>query len=124
MKWVLRWKKYVFFSELEEKTPGEDDLDTKFSSQDLNKKEMEFSDVGPLNSDEDLKDLLVEEQFLKDSKDPYNNLHLKPSLKEDQDFILVTENIHTYLHSIYKGTILPRFSIAAEADDLETPGEK
>jgi hypothetical protein len=60
----------------------------------LGKGDITFGQVGPLNSEEDLKDMLVDEQFLKDSKDPYNNLHLKPSLKEDQDFILVTENIH------------------------------
>lgn len=70
-----------------------------------------------MNEDEDLTDLLIEEQFLKDSHDPFNNFHLKTSLKEEEDFIILNEDVHLYLHKIYGGNVIPRYSIEVEQDE-------
>lgn len=74
-------------------------------------------DVGPINSDEDLETLLVEDQFLKNINDPYKNLHIKTSMKEDEDFVILHDKAWDYLYEIYGGVDMPRFSIEADKEE-------
>jgi hypothetical protein len=61
--------------------------------------------------------LLVEESFLRFKGDPYHNRHLKTSKKEDEDFVILSDNVWNYLKGIYGGNDMPRFSIEAEKED-------
>ena len=53
----------------------------------------------------------IEEQFLRHPHDRHNNIHLKLSMKEDEDFKLVPHDVWEYFHEIYDGVDIPRFSI-------------
>jgi DUSP domain len=66
-----------------------------------------------------LEGLIVDEQFLKNSEDVYLNLHIKTSMKEDEDFVILTDEVWKYLHKIYGGQDIPRFSIEAEKETEE-----
>ena len=117
---MVRWKKYVKFEKvlkgLEETTQGQDDED---EGVELNNHQLTFKEVGPINSEEDLDPLLIEEQFLRGIKDPSNNFHLKTSAKEDEDFVLLPDAAFQLLKSNYGGRDVPRFSIEAEKEDEE-----
>lgn len=79
--------------------------------------ELTAEKVGEINSDEDLQKLLVEEQFLRNTNDLYNNSHIKTSLKEEEDFVILPDKAWQYLFKIYGGTDIPRYSIEAERDE-------
>ena len=53
----------------------------------------------------------TEEQFLRHPKDIYHNIHLKLSMKEDEDFVMVPNDVWEYLCDIYDGIDIPRYSI-------------
>ena len=72
---------------------------------------------GPINSEEQLAALNVEDAWL---KHPSDNIQIKTSCKEDEDFVLLSEEAWKYLFSIYGGTDIPRYSISLAID---TPSE-
>jgi hypothetical protein len=74
---------------------------------------------GPINDDEDLQPLLVDEPFLKHSNDYFQNNHLKITLKEDEDYVILSDEAWQYLFKIYGGMDIPRLSIEVEKDDDE-----
>lgn len=63
--------------------------------------------------------MLVDDQFLKSTNDIYNNNHIKTSLKEDEDFVILPDKAWKYLFDIYGGADIPRYSIEAERDEDE-----
>lgn len=75
---------------------------------------------GPINEEEDLAPLLVDEAFLKYNNDYFGNNHLKTSLKEDEDYTLLSHDAWVYLHNIYGGTDMPRISIQVAKEDDES----
>lgn len=54
--------------------------------------------------------------FLRYNKDPTNNNYLKTTLKEDEDFVILSDEVWQYLFKEYGGTDIPRFSIEAEKE--------
>ncbi len=64
---------------------------------------------------------MVNEAYLKHPAPvPPDNLQLKTSCKEDEDFVIVNDETWRYLHGIYGGVDVPRFSISVSTDpDVE-----
>ena len=61
--------------------------------------------------------MLIDEPFLKHPNDFFGNRHLKTSMKEEEDFIIVSDDVWKYLYEIYGGADLPRMSIQVAKDD-------
>lgn len=103
MKWFSRWKQYTYYEA--NQTPIETDAPLHEDIQDikLDKVKLSKKDVGPINSEADIEQLLIDDMFLKNVNDRYKNLHLKTSMKEDEDFVILPEKAWDYLHSIYGG---------------------
>eukprot|EP00350_Pseudokeronopsis_sp_OXSARD2_P003695 CAMPEP_0170547770 /NCGR_PEP_ID=MMETSP0211-20121228/6101_1 /TAXON_ID=311385 /ORGANISM="Pseudokeronopsis sp., Strain OXSARD2" /LENGTH=322 /DNA_ID=CAMNT_0010852937 /DNA_START=359 /DNA_END=1327 /DNA_ORIENTATION=+ len=124
MAWWKRFKqKYQVVTKEEEETPmgepNEDLVTGRLNELKLEKEEEKESEFLPIiNSMEDVQPLLVSEQFLRHEQDPSNNLHLKTSTKEDQDFVIVGEEVWSYLKKKFKvANTIPRFSIEAEKEN-------
>jgi hypothetical protein len=57
------------------------------------------------------------------SQDGVDTIQIKTSLKCDEDFILVSDEAWEYLHKIYGGTDIYRFSIEVSSGDPVDGGE-
>jgi hypothetical protein len=64
-----------------------------------------------------MKNLLVTENFLQSKVDPYNNNHIKLNCKEDEDFVILSDEAWNFLSDIYGGVDIPRYSIEAEKEE-------
>jgi hypothetical protein len=75
---------------------------------------------GPMNTEKQLEALCEQEAWLKHPKD---NVQIKTSCKEDEDFVLLPDSVWTYLFETYGGTDIPRYSISlasdAPSDDID-----
>jgi hypothetical protein len=72
---------------------------------------------GEINDEEEINKLLIDEPFLKHPNDEVANRHLKTSVKEDEDFVILPDDVWKCLSEIYEGFDMPRYSIKIEADD-------
>lgn len=68
---------------------------------------------GPMNTEKQVEQLCEQEAWLKHPKD---NVQIKTSCKEDEDFVLMADAVWTFLHEIYGGTDIPRYSISLVSD--------
>ena len=73
----------------------------------------EESHPGSINNEEQLEALNETEAWL---KHPNDNIQIKTSCKEEEDFILLPEEAWKTLYSLYGGTDVPRYSIALASD--------
>ena len=73
---------------------------------------------GAINTEEQRAALNVEDPWL---KHPTDNIQIKTSCKEDEDFTLLSDPAWNYLNEIYGGSDIPRYSIqmASDSDDTE-----
>jgi hypothetical protein len=129
MDWWVRWKKYTNYDKIiiesDETTLGETEsattLDTmvdNFDNLHLHKESEEKKVYpGEINDEEEINKLLIDEPFLKHPNDEVTNRHLKTSVKEDEDFVILPDDAWKYLLEIYDGFDMPRYSIKIEADD-------
>lgn len=63
-----------------------------------------------------------EEPWLK--HDTLDDIQLKVSLKEDEDFVLLSDPAWIYLYSLYGGSDIPRYSIEVATDDSSEAGKE
>jgi hypothetical protein len=63
---------------------------------------------------------------LKHPHDATDTCHLKSSAKEGEDYIFLPDNVWQYLHEIYGGTDIPRYTIEVieEPEDEDEDGEE
>lgn len=134
MDWWQNWIQYTYYDAVklesdlpESENPQGDNLADCLENLHLHKESLEEHQKyapGPINSKEQIQKLLVEERFLAHPFDPVNNIHLKTSMKEDEDFVLVPQNIWEYLHQIYSGRPIPRFTIKIDHIEEMEEGQK
>lgn len=74
---------------------------------------------GAINNDEELEKILINEAFLRHPNDDFNNSHIKTSMKEDEDFVILSDDTWEYLHSIYGGKDMLRRSIKLLCEEGE-----
>ena len=75
---------------------------------------------GPINNEEQVQKLQIEnEPWLKHSAD---SVQMRTSCKEDQDILLLPDLAWKYLHDVYGGTDIPRYSIEAASEDDNNDG--
>lgn len=86
---------------------------------------------GPINSQEQLRKLTIHNDssfsdFLPFQDDTYDNMYLQPSseIQEEVHFKLFPDYVFAYLHNIYGGSDIRRFSIELNDEGvLQTPTE-
>jgi len=65
-----------------------------------------------MNSNEDLKGIIVTEQFLSlPGPDQEEEFQMLTAATIDEDFMIVSDEVWAYLHEIYGGNDIPRKSI-------------
>lgn len=134
MEWWEAWKAYTNYDKVQDEslnvtmtTQDENELNDDVEKLHLHKEghdEKKNMYPGPINTKEQLESLTVDEQFLRHPQDIIHNQHIKPSMKEEEDFILLPHDVWDYLYDIYDGTDIPRFSIKIDKEEATEEGEQ
>lgn len=124
------WKQYTFYNEMlqnedvvmkEDDNNKEDDLtNIKFHAGENQSHEIDGDSLCPINNDAQLKDLVVAGNFLNTKYCANNNRHIKLTCKEDEDFIILSDEAWNFLSDIYGGRDIPRYSIEADKEENAT----
>jgi hypothetical protein len=104
---LKRWKKYTQYEEIQT-TPVDIEMkNEEFSDFHKNKAETEVTEtdleVGAMNEGKDIDKILTTDQYLSHPHDIYNNKYINTEMKENVDFMILSDAVWTYLYDIYGG---------------------
>lgn len=116
--WFEKWKKYSGFYQL---TGEEEEHQMDLLSPTKDPNHVEPQHPGPINSDDILEhsDILTDPDKVKE----YCNYQVRHGLQENKDFLILSHNLWRYLHKIYGGFDLKRYTISLNDETQSTAVE-
>lgn len=104
--WFAKWKDYVKFTQI-------NGLETHHS---LMEEEVEITFLGPIDQSSILEDIDITVD--PSEEEDYTNYPVKLGLTENKHYVMASPELWQYLHGIYGGVTIPRFTYYKSENDV------